>query len=67
MGSDKDKYGNKYKKENYDRLNLLLPKGGKQILSEIANANGTSINAIIIQALEDQYYIKLKGAEIKKL
>lgn len=34
----------KYNKENYDRITLLVPKGHKQIFNELAKSNGMSLS-----------------------
>ena len=45
---------NKYMKENYDRINLTLPKGYKEELSEVANGRGLSVNALIKVAIDKE-------------
>ncbi len=42
---------NKYISKSYDRINLTLPKGQKQIIEEYAERHGMSINAFIRQAI----------------
>ena len=39
MAFDKVKYDNDYKREKYDRISLLIPKGGKQILQKEIHYN----------------------------
>lgn len=41
-----DKYADDYKRRNYDRINLLLPKGSREKLQRIAKAAGISVNAL---------------------
>ena len=41
-----DKYADDYKRRNYDRINLLLPKGSREKLQRIAKDNGISVNAL---------------------
>lgn len=41
-----DKYADDYKRRNYDRINLLLPKGTRAKLQQIAQAAGISVNAL---------------------
>ena len=41
-----DKYADDYKRRNYDRINLLLPKGSREKLQQIAKAAGISVNAL---------------------
>lgn len=42
---------NKYMKENYDRINLTLPKGSKDALKAHAEGQGESINSFIKRAI----------------
>lgn len=37
----------KYVKENYDRLELTLPKGQKEVIKAFAAERGESVNAFI--------------------
>lgn len=53
-------YKNNFIKENYDRVNLTLPKGKKEIIKKAAAAAGESMNEYINQAILD----RLKKAEI---
>lgn len=45
---------NKYMKENYDRVNLTLPKGQKDKVKACADAAGESVNAYIARAIEER-------------
>lgn len=45
---------NKYKKSNYDRIELVVPKGNKDAIRSIAEAHGQSINAYISTAIEEK-------------
>lgn len=45
---------NKYMKENYDRINLTMPKGKKEELQAHAAAAGMSVNAYINAAIEEK-------------
>lgn len=45
---------NKYMKENYDRVNLTLPKGYKKELSQAAKDRGLSVNAFIKEVLDKE-------------
>ena len=38
---------NKYMKANYDRINLVVPKGRKADIEAVAKANGESVNGYI--------------------
>lgn len=46
-------YANDYIKEKYDRVNLTIPKGKKELYTKYAKANGISLNAFINQLLEE--------------
>ena len=44
---------NKYMKENYDRVNLTLPKGQKDTIRAHAEGRGESVNAFINRAIDE--------------
>lgn len=46
-----NKYQDDYKRKNYDRLTLLMAKGTKKKLQNIAAERGISVNAIINQLI----------------
>ena len=41
---------NKYMKNNYDRINLVMPKGKKEVIQAHAAQRGESVNAYINRA-----------------
>jgi uncharacterized protein (DUF1778 family) len=43
---------NKYMKANYDRINLTVPKGDKDLIKEHAEARGESVNGFINRAIQ---------------
>ena len=45
---------NKYMKENYDRINLTVPKGHKESIKAHADALGESVNGFIGRAISEQ-------------
>lgn len=45
---------NKYVKANYDRINVTMPKGQKDILKAHAESQGESVNAFINRAINNQ-------------
>lgn len=45
---------NKYIAGNYDRVNLTLPKGQKDIIKAHAESRGESVNAFIGRAIDNQ-------------
>ena len=52
---DQNAYTNQYKRDNYDRVGLLLPKGTSKQLKKYAQSQGKSVNALVIEALESTY------------
>lgn len=44
---------NKYMKENYDRVNLTMPKGKKDAVQAHATQHGESVNAFINRAIDE--------------
>lgn len=45
---------NKYMKENYDRINLTMPKGKKEFIQEHVAKTGESVNSFINRAIDGQ-------------
>jgi predicted DNA binding CopG/RHH family protein len=45
-------YQNNYIKEKYDRINLLVPKGGKEKIKQKAAEAGKSVNEYINELIE---------------
>lgn len=46
-------YNNKFIAKAYDRINLTIPKGKKEIIQAHAETLGTSVNAFINRAIEE--------------
>ena len=44
---------NKYVKENYDRVNVNMPKGQKDVAKAHAETQGESLNAFINRAINE--------------
>lgn len=44
----------KWDKENYDRVYLTVPKGMKQEIEEVAKAQGMSMRAYILEAINEK-------------
>ena len=44
---------NKYMKENYDRVNLIMPKGKKDAVQIHAAQRGESVTAFINRAIDE--------------
>ena len=45
---------NEYISKSYDRINLLVPKGGKEQIQTAADAAGQSVNEYIRQAIAER-------------
>jgi len=45
---------NKYVKNNYDRLNITVPKGRKEEIQDYAAAVGQSLNGYVVQAVDER-------------
>ena len=46
------KYNNEFNKNAYDRINLTVPKGKKDIIQATAKANKESVNAFINRLID---------------
>ena len=44
---------NKYVKANYDRINVTLPKGQKEVVQAHASIRGESVNGFINRAIAE--------------
>ena len=51
-------YNNRFNKEAYDRINLTVPKGQKELIQEAAKVTGESVNGLIN---------RLIGCELERL
>ena len=59
MAFDKVEYDNRFQRENYDRMSVLMPKGRGIQVKMAAAARGLSVSQLIAQALESQYNLDL--------
>lgn len=62
MGKTSAEVKNRYNAKKYDRINLIVPKGYKDILKEHAEEQRESMNAFIFRAIEEQ--MKRDGREL---
>lgn len=46
-------YNNHFIARAYDRINLTMPKGKKEIIQAFAESNGESVNAFINRAISE--------------
>ena len=44
---------NKWNKENYDRIEIIVPKGKKDLIKAHAEVRGESVNALINRAIDE--------------
>ncbi len=44
----------RYNKKKYDRINLIVPKGRRQVIKDFAASQGKSLNRFICDAIEAQ-------------
>ena len=52
--ADAIKYNNEFNKQAYDRINLTVPKGQKEIIQAMAKAKGESVNALINRLIDTE-------------
>lgn len=45
---------NKYNAKAYDRINIAIPKGKKEVIQLHAAAHGKSINGFVVEAIEEK-------------
>ena len=48
------KYQNEFNKANYDRIEIIVPKGKKEIIKEKAKIAGQSVSEYINQAIDER-------------
>ena len=53
MGKAQTRAQNKYIRNNYDRINLIMPKGDKDRIKQHADQRGESVNAFINRAIAE--------------
>ena len=54
MGKASTKAQNKYIAKAYDRINLVLPKGRKDVIKAHAESRGQSVNGFIVEAITEK-------------
>lgn len=52
-GYNKIVYNNEFINKNYDRVNLTMPKGKKEIIKNHAQTKGESVNSFINRAIDE--------------
>lgn len=53
MGKTSAAAKNRYNAKAYDRINLTVPKGQKEVIKEYAEAKGESLNGFINRAIDE--------------
>ena len=51
---DKNKYVQEYHKQNYDRLEIILPKGKKATIKNVAKMSNESVNSLVNRAIDEE-------------
>ena len=52
MGKTSSASKNKYNEKAYDRINLTVPKGQKEVIKAHAESKGESVNGFIQRAIQ---------------
>ena len=52
----------RYNKKAYDRINIIVKKGQRQIIKDIAASQGKSLNRFVLDAVENEIK-RIKEAE----
>ena len=52
MGKTSSAVKNRYNEKVYDRINLTVPKGQKDVIKAHADSKGESVNAFIQRAIQ---------------
>ena len=48
----------RYNKKAYDRINVVVPKGKRELIKEFAASQGKSLNRFICDAIDEQMNVK---------
>lgn len=59
MAFDKVAYDNDFKRQNYDEIRALVPKGKREEIKKFAKEKGVSISRLVVEALEVHYGLDL--------
>ncbi|MEG2098082.1 MAG: hypothetical protein RRY65_07940 [Pseudoflavonifractor sp.] len=52
MAFDKVKYDNEFKKQSYDTIRALVPKGKAAVIKEYAKSKNKSTSQLIVESVE---------------
>lgn len=56
----------KYVKNNYDRIELTVPKGKKEQIKSAAESSGKSLNGYINEAIDEKMQTKQEEKEVSQ-
>ena len=59
MAFNKNAYDTDFKREHYDRIVSLVPKGKGATVKAVAAERGLTVSQVVIRALEETYKIDL--------
>lgn len=59
MAFDYQKYNNEYKRNNYDEMRVLVPKGRSAELKAMAKKEKVSLSHFVVTAIERYYNVDL--------
>ncbi|MCR5397721.1 MAG: Arc family DNA-binding protein [Lachnospiraceae bacterium] len=62
-----DKKSIEYIKNNYDQVSLRMPKGEREKYKNLAEAQGKSLNQLIIDLLDDEVLREAKESKDKRI
>lgn len=54
MGTSRTRASRKYNDKAYERINFVIPKGEKPIITDAAAQRGMSVNAFILAAVKEK-------------
>lgn len=63
MAFDANQYIADFKRNNYDQIGILVPKGRKKTIKDCAAREGISVSQLVIKALEECYKLDLSKAD----
>lgn len=67
MGKASTRAQNRYIAKAYDRINLTVPKGKKDIIQAHAEANGESVNGFINRAIDQTMSLEAVGGPTRPI
>ena len=63
MAFDANQYKNQFNKETYANFKIRVPKSKKQVIDDLAQSTGKSINRLFIEAVEKMHHVDLTIVE----